>query len=66
MSAHDYAFPAIDGGTVMIAGGAGRSAWVYHGAEPAKSDLVLRVAFPVVVANALHFVTGGMGGGAWG
>ncbi|MFT3772342.1 MAG: VWA domain-containing protein [Minicystis sp.] len=48
----------LDGGTVMIAGGAGRGAWVYLGIDPAKSDLVLRVAFPVLVANALHALGG--------
>jgi hypothetical protein len=48
----------LDGGTVMLAGGAGRSAFVYLGIDPAQSDLVLRVAFPVLVANALHALGG--------
>lgn len=48
----------LDGGTVLLAGGAGRGAWVYLGIDPAKSDLVLRVAFPVLVANALHALGG--------
>lgn len=48
----------LDGGTVVIAGGAGQRAWVYLGIDPVRSDLVLRVAFPVLVANALHAVAG--------
>ncbi|APR75382.1 Hypothetical protein A7982_00728 [Minicystis rosea] len=48
----------LDGGTVLLAGGAGRGAWVYLGVDPTKSDLVLRVAFPVLVANALHALGG--------
>jgi hypothetical protein len=49
----------LDGGTVLLAGGAGRGAWVYLGVDPAKSDLVLRVAFPVLIANAVHALGGG-------
>jgi hypothetical protein len=48
----------LDGGTVVLAGGAGRSAFVYVGIDPARSDLALRVAFPVLVANALHALGG--------
>jgi hypothetical protein len=48
----------LDGGTVVIAGGAGSNAFVYIGVDPAKSDLVLRVAFPVLVANAVHALGG--------
>ena len=36
-------------------GGAGRQRWVYLGIDPSGSDLVLRVAFPVLVANALAY-----------
>lgn len=49
----------LDGGTVLLAGGAGRGAWVYLGIDAARSDLVLRVAFPVLMANALHALAGG-------
>jgi hypothetical protein len=48
----------LDGGTVVLAGGAGARAFVYVGIDPARSDLVLRVAFPVLVANALHALGG--------
>lgn len=48
----------LDGGTVVLAGGAGASAFVYLGIDPSKSDLVLRVAFPVLVANALNVLGG--------
>ena len=48
----------LDGGTILLAGGAGRGAWVYLGIDPERSDLVLRVAFPVLVANALHALGG--------
>jgi hypothetical protein len=48
----------LDGGSVVLAGGAGRRAFVYVGVDPARSDLVLRVAFPVLVANALHALAG--------
>jgi von Willebrand factor type A domain/Aerotolerance regulator N-terminal len=48
----------LDGGTVVAAGGAGQRAWVYLGIDPSRSDLALRVAFPVMVANALHAALG--------
>jgi hypothetical protein len=48
----------LDGGTVVLAGGAGAGAFVYVGVDPAKSDLVLRVAFPVLIANAVHTLGG--------
>ena len=43
----------LDGGSVAVAGGAGPSAWLFFGIDAAKSDLVLRVAFPVLMANAV-------------
>ncbi|MBI2895296.1 MAG: VWA domain-containing protein [Deltaproteobacteria bacterium] len=48
----------LDGGTVVSSGGAGRGSWVYIGIDPARSDLVLRVAFPVLVASALQSLGG--------
>lgn len=48
----------LDGGTVVAAGGAGRSAWAYVGVDPSRSDIVLRVAYPVLVANALAVLGG--------
>lgn len=48
----------LDGGTVVAAGGAGQRAWVYLGIDPSRSDLALRVAFPVMVANAVHVALG--------
>ncbi len=48
----------LDGGSVLVAGGARRGRWMYLGIDPAKSDLALRVAFPVLVANALHALGG--------
>ncbi len=48
----------LDGGTVVLAGGAGARSFVYLGIDPQKSDLVLRVAFPVLVANAIHALGG--------
>jgi hypothetical protein len=48
----------LDGGSVILAGGAGASAWVFFGIDPAKSDLVLRVAFPVLMANAVASLSG--------
>jgi hypothetical protein len=48
----------LDGGAVVLAGGVGERAFVYLGVDPARSDLVLRVAFPVLVANALQALAG--------
>ncbi len=48
----------LDGGAVVIAGGAAEGAWIWAGIEPVASDLVLRVAFPVLIANALHALGG--------
>ncbi|HVY45271.1 MAG TPA: hypothetical protein VHB21_05300, partial [Minicystis sp.] len=48
----------LDGGTVVASGGAGASRFVYLGIDPSRSDLALRVAFPVLVANALHELSG--------
>ncbi|MFK7991109.1 MAG: BatA and WFA domain-containing protein [Sandaracinaceae bacterium] len=46
------------GGAVLVRGGAGRQRWIYGGFDPARSDLVLRVAFPVLMANALADLSG--------
>ena len=43
----------FDGGSVLIAGGSGKDAWVWMGIDPNQSDLVLRVAFPVLVGNLM-------------
>jgi len=43
----------LDGGPTLLAGGKGKDAWVWLGIEPEASDLVLRVAFPVLVGNVL-------------
>lgn len=43
----------LDGGPTLLAGGKGEDAWVWLGIEPEASDLVLRVAFPVLVGNVL-------------
>ncbi|MEP7122358.1 MAG: VWA domain-containing protein [Byssovorax sp.] len=48
----------LDGGATLLAGGAGQGAWIWAGIEPAASDLVLRVAFPVLITNALHALGG--------
>lgn len=48
----------LDGGTVVATGGAGRERWVYLGIDPTGSDMVLRVAFPVLVANAVASLGG--------
>lgn len=48
----------LEGGTVVVAGGDGREGWVYVGFDPSHSDLVLRVAFPVLVSNALALLGG--------
>jgi hypothetical protein len=53
-----HALVELDGGTVVAAGGAGPGSWVYVGIDPLGSDLVLRVAFPVLVANALAVLGG--------
>lgn len=47
-----------EGGTVAAAGGAGNERWVYLGLEPDGSDVVLRVAYPVLVANAVAWLGG--------
>jgi len=43
----------LDGGPTLLAGGKGKDAWVWLGIDPEASDLVLRVAFPVLVGNVL-------------
>ena len=48
----------LDGGAVLLAGGNGEGAWIWAGIEPGASDMVLRVAFPVLIANALHALGG--------
>jgi len=48
----------LDGGTVVASGGVGQRRWVYLGIDPVGSDLVLRVAFPVLVANAVTTLRG--------
>ncbi len=48
----------LDGGTVVLAGGAGRGRVRVRRRGSAKSDLVLRVAFPVLIANAVHALGG--------
>ncbi|MBX3272649.1 MAG: VWA domain-containing protein [Sandaracinaceae bacterium] len=54
----DEAIVELDGGTVLAAGGAGGDRWVFLGVDPTGSDLVLRVAFPVLVANAVAALSG--------
>lgn len=53
-----HALVDLDGGTVVADGGAGRSRWIFVGIDPTGSDLVLRVAFPVLVSNALVALSG--------
>jgi hypothetical protein len=48
----------LDGGPAMVRGGVGRDAFLWLGIDPEGSDLVLRVAFPVLVANALAELSG--------
>lgn len=48
----------LDAGPALIAGGAGTSSWVWLGIDPEASDLVLRVAFPVLVGNVLGHLGG--------
>lgn len=48
----------LDGGPALVAGGSGRSPWVWLGVDPEASDLVLRVAFPVLVGNVLSHLSG--------
>jgi len=54
----DESVVELDGGTVVAIGGAGRQRWVYLGIDPVGSDVVLRVAFPVLIANALAALSG--------
>ena len=49
----------LDGGATLIAGGSGAHAWVWLGIDPAFTDLVLRVAFPVLVSNVVAELGGG-------
>lgn len=46
------------GGAVIAAGGTGRGRWVHLGMGAGGSDVVLRVAYPVLVANALVWLAG--------
>lgn len=48
----------LDGGPVLVAGGSGASSWMWLGIDPEASDLVLRVAFPVLIGNALAHLAG--------
>lgn len=48
----------LDGGPAMVAGGSGKTPWVWLGIDPEASDLVLRVAFPVLVGNVLSHLSG--------
>lgn len=49
----------LDAGPTLIAGGSGAQSWVWLGIEPQASDLVLRVAFPVLIGNVLAHLSGG-------
>lgn len=48
----------LDGGAVILAGGDGAEGWIYLGIDTVHSDLVLRVAFPVLIANSLALLGG--------
>lgn len=48
----------FEGGAAVLRGGVGPEAWIYLGLVPTKSDVVLRVAFPVLVANAVSLLSG--------
>jgi len=48
----------LDGGPVVLTGGDGADGWVYIGLDATRSDLVLRVAFPVLISNALALLGG--------
>jgi hypothetical protein len=48
----------LDAGPVLVAGGSGTGSWVWLGIDPEESDLVLRVAFPVLVGNVLAHLAG--------
>jgi hypothetical protein len=46
------------GGVVVAAGGEGSGRWVYLGLDPDGSDVVLRVAYPLLVASSLAWLSG--------
>jgi hypothetical protein len=48
----------LDSGSALVAGGSGKHAWVWLGIDPEASDLVLRVAFPVLISNVLTHLSG--------
>lgn len=48
----------LDGGSVVLTGGDGAEGWVYVGLDVTRSDLALRVAFPVLISNALAVLGG--------
>jgi Mg-chelatase subunit ChlD len=48
----------FEGGASVLRGGVGTDAWVYIGLVPTQSDVVLRVAFPVLIANAVSLLAG--------
>lgn len=49
---------ARSGGVVVAAGGEGPGRWVYLGLDPHGSDVVLRVAYPLLVASSLAWLGG--------
>jgi hypothetical protein len=53
-----HALVELDGGAVVLTGGDSAEGWVYLGIDPVRSDLVLRVAFPVLIANSLALLGG--------
>ena len=48
----------LDSGSALVVGGTGATSWVWLGIDPEASDLVLRVAFPVLVSNVLAHLGG--------
>lgn len=49
----------LDGGPVVAAGGEGHARFAALALEPGDSDVVLRVAYPLLVSNALAWLRGG-------
>lgn len=45
-------------GVVVAAGGEGAGRWVYVGLDPDGSDVVLRVAYPLLVASSVAWLSG--------
>ncbi len=49
----------LDGGSVLVTGGAGRGRWIYLGIEIRRGATSRSaIAFPVLIANALHALGG--------